>query len=134
MKNKSGLILILAVLFLAVAGCSLDRFTGGDSESGDSGTKTEESKDGSETTKSSESSTEVLDSGIPECDELAKYVNDNSEEIEGSLVGKAIMLVYKNTILKAIEDGTEKMDDEEKKKFGEICAKTLKELKESQEK
>ncbi len=130
MKNKFGLILVSAALFLAVAGCTFDRLTGG--SDGESGQKTEESKDTSDTKKSSSSSKSVLDSGIPECDELAKYVDDNAEEIEGSIVGKAIILMYKNSILKAIEDGTEKMSDEEKKKFGEICTKTLEQLKENE--
>lgn len=131
MKNKLSLVLVLAALFLIVAGCSLDSITGGGEESGD--TQTEKAKEGSDSEKSSSSSTEVLNSGIPECDELAQYVEDNSEKIEGSIVGKAIMLMYKNTILKAIEDGAKDMNDEQKKKMGETCAKTLKQLKESQE-
>lgn len=132
MKNKLSVLVMLAALFLAVAGCSLGGLTGSDDESSSSDTTTEESKDGE--SKSSGSGEDVLNSGIAECDELAKYVNDNSEEIEGTLVGKMIILMYKNTILKAIEDGTEKMSDEEKEKFGEICAKSLKQLKENESK
>ncbi|MDH3493296.1 MAG: hypothetical protein OEM82_07080 [Acidobacteriota bacterium] len=133
MKNKFGLVLVIGALFLIVAGCSLDSITGGGGESGDSSSKSEDAKKGSDSSKSSSSSGDVLNSGIPECDELAQYVEDNSEKIEGSIVGKAIMLMYKNTILKAIEEGAKDMDDEQKKKMGETCAKTLKELKESQE-
>lgn len=132
MKNKLSLVLVLAALFLIVAGCSLDSITGG-GDSGDSSSKSEDSKKGSDSSKSSSSSGDVLNSGIPECDELAQYVEDNSEEIEGSIVGKAIMLMYKNTILKAIEEGAKDMNDEQKKEMGETCAKTLKQLKESQE-
>lgn len=131
MKNKlSGLVVVLA-LFLVVAGCSLSSFTDSD-ESGKDGAKTEESKSGGDKSSSS-SSEDVLNSGIPECDELAKYVNDNAEEIEGSIVGKAIMYMYKNTILKSLEESAEKMDDEGKKKMGEVCAKTMKQLKENTE-
>lgn len=130
MKNKFGIMLVVVTLGFAVLGCGLgDMIGGSDSESGDSS-----STSGDKKSTSSSSSGEVLNSGIPECDELAKYVNDNSEEIEGSLVGKAILYVYKNTILKAIEDGTEKMNDEEKKKFGEVCAKSLQQLKENESK
>ncbi len=131
MKNKLSVIVVFLVLLVAGLGCSLDRFTGSGDESGESGTKTEEAKKDGE--KSSSSSEEVLNSGIPECDELAKYVNDNAEEIEGSFVGKAIILMYKNTILKSLEESAGKMNEEEKKKMGEVCAKTLKQLQESAE-
>ncbi len=123
----------LGLLILAVAGCSLGGLTGSDEKSSDPKTeKSEKETSDGKTEKSS--SEEVLNSGIPKCDELAKYVNDNTEEIEGSLVGKAILLVYKNTILKSIEEGTEKMSDEEKEKFSEVCEKSLTQLKENESK
>ena len=134
MKNRFGLIVVFVTLAVAVAGCSLGGLIGDSGDSGDSSSTSEKSGEtsGDKKSTSSSSSGKVLDSGIPECDELAKYVNDNTEEIEGSLVGKAVLYMYRNTILKAIEDGTEKMSDEEKEKFGEICAKSLKQLKENE--
>lgn len=131
MKNKFSGLIVLMILLLVVAGCSLDRFTGSGEKSGEGDTKTEESQ--SDSGKKSSSSEEVLNSGIPECDELAKYVNDNSEEIESTFVGKAIILMYKNTILKSLEESADKMDAEQKKKMGEVCAKTLTQLKEDAE-
>jgi len=128
MKNKLSGLIVLVALFIAVTGCSLGGLTGSGDESGEKGAKSEGTKIGTEKKSSSE---EVLNSGIAECDELAKYVNDNSEEIEGTFVGKAIILMYKNTILKSLEESAEKMDAEQKKKMGEVCAKTLTQLKEN---
>ena len=134
MKNKLSAILVLFALVLAVAGCSLGGLTGGsDGDSGDSSSTTSEGKDSSDKSSSSSSSSgeKVLDSGIQECDDLAQYIEDNSEEIEGSLIGKGIVTFYKNYILKSIEEGVKDMSEEEKKKLGESCAKTLRQLKEN---
>ena len=131
MKNKFTLILIILALFITVAGCSLGGLMGGD-DSSETGSTTEESGDKSDK-KSTSSGGDVLDSGIAECDELAKYVNDNAEEIESTFVGKALVLVYKNTVLNAIEEGFEKMDEKQKENWKKICTKSLKELKEKQE-
>jgi len=130
MKNRLSLVLMLLALVLVVGGCSLGGLMGGD-ETSDSGSKSEESSTKDTAKKSSSSSESPLNSGIESCDELAKFVNDNEEEIESTWTGKALLLAYKNYVLTSIEDGIEKMDDEGKKKLDEVCTKTLKELKEN---
>ncbi|MGI8545383.1 MAG: hypothetical protein ACR2MD_18155 [Aridibacter sp.] len=44
------------------------------------------------------------------------------------------MYFYRNTILKSLQDGVGKMNDEEKKKWADVCTKTLKDLKENMQK
>ncbi|NNE97890.1 MAG: hypothetical protein HKN25_02590 [Pyrinomonadaceae bacterium] len=132
MKNSVSVVLsIILVLFIAL-GCSLSGLTGGsDSASGDDRTKkTGESKEMTE----KEPSGEVVKVGIPECDEVATYINDNSEEIEGSIILRGIVYIYKNAVLENIKENIEKMTDEEKQKYGKICKKTLEDLKKSMNK
>ena len=132
MKNKLTIILALCAVFFAAVGCGLtDRFTGSDSD-GDSTSSS--SKSGDSKSSSSSSSDEVIKVGIAECDELATYINDNSEEIEGSIIAKGIVYLYKNMILENIKEGVEKMSDEDKAKVDKACAKSLKDLKKNIEK
>ena len=132
MKNNLTIILALSVIFFVAAGCGLtDRFTGG-SDSGDSSSSSSESGDSK--SSSTSSSGEVIKIGITECDELATFINDNSEEIEGSIVAKGIVYLYKNMILENIKEGVEKMSDEDKVKVGKACAKSLEDLKKNLEK
>lgn len=106
-------------------GCNLGGFMGGSDD--------EATKESSDPAKKTEAvpSGEVVKVGIPECDELATYINDNSEEIEGSIVARGIVYLYKNMILDSIREGIEKMDDEQKAKLGGTCAKSLEDLKKS---
>lgn len=125
-KNRLTIFLSLSLVVFVVLGCGFGGLFGGsdtESTSGDAKKQTEAKPSG-----------DVVKVGIPECDEVATYINDNSEEIEGSIILRGIVYMYKNYILKHIKDGIEKMDDEQKKKFAEICSKTLKDLKKSMKK
>ncbi|MEZ5307510.1 MAG: hypothetical protein R2684_10235 [Pyrinomonadaceae bacterium] len=128
MKNKLAVLLSLLFLVFAVGACSFGGLGSSDEEK-ESGSKTEKSSEEKSDSKSS-SGSKVLNSGITECDELAQYIDDNSDKLEGNILSKGLVLLYKNTILKQIEESAEKMTDEEKVKMGEVCSKTLKQLKE----
>ena len=128
MKNSVSVVLSLTLVLMIALGCSLGGLTGGsDSET----TKDSTGKRGDSTEQTEkEPSGEVIKVGIPECDELATYINDNSEEIEGSLLARGIVYVYKNMILNNVKESVEKMSEEDKKKVADACAKSMKQLKE----
>lgn len=130
MKNKVSLLLGISLILFVTIGCSLGGLTGSDKEKSKDVTVEKSESSDSSSNDSSSSSNEEIKIGIPECDEMATYINDNSEEIEGSLVARGIVYVYKNLILSNIKEGVEKMDEKEKQKLGEACAKSLKQLKE----
>lgn len=127
MKNRLTILLALILIVIVALGCGLtDRLTGSKDESEpttESGeTKTSDSK--------SESTGEVVKVGIPECDELATYLNDNAEEIgKESIVVRGIVEMYKQTIFSNLRDSVEKMNDEEKAKYAENCKKALENVK-----
>ncbi len=132
MKNKYTLFLSLAFVLFLVLGCSFSGLTGSEKESTkDSSSKSADSEKStdSETKTEAEPSGDVITIGIPECDEIATYINDNSEEIEGSYAARAIVYLYKNYILENIREGVEKMDDKEKEKWAKACSKSLEDLK-----
>ncbi|MDQ3635972.1 MAG: hypothetical protein M3405_15935 [Acidobacteriota bacterium] len=134
MKNKFTILLSLSLILFVAMGCGMIDYIGS-SDSGETTLdKTSDSTSTSEKKKEATPSGEKIIVGITECDELATYVNDNTEEIEGSYVGKALMYFYRNTILKSLQDGVGKMNDEEKKKWADVCTKTLKDLKENMQK
>lgn len=127
MKNRFTIFLSLILVLFVALGCGLtDRLTGSKDESSpktESGeTKTSDSKSGS--------TGEVVKVGIPECDELATYLNDNAEVIgKESIVVRGIVEMYKQTIFSNLRDSVEKMNDEEKAKYGENCKKALENVK-----
>ena len=130
MKNKLTFISAIILLLTLALGCSLGGLFGGGSESGgDSSSPKESSTKKGEATPSGE----IVKIGIPECDELATYINDNSEKIEGSIVARGIVYIYKNWIIENVKEGVEKMNDEEKAKAAKVCAKSLEDLKKSVE-
>ena len=122
MRNLLTTVLSITLVLFIAMGCSLGGLIGSDSDT----KKSLDSKENSE----SKSAGETIKVGILECDELATYIDDNSEEIEGSFATKAIIYFYKNYILDSIKEGVEKMSDEEKEKVAKACTKTLKQLKE----
>ena len=127
MKNSVSGGLSLTLVLLIAMGCSLGGLTGGSDET----SKDSTSKSGDSTKKSeAEPSGEVIKIGIPECDELATYINDNSDEIEGSILARGIVYVYKNMILSSVKENIEKMSDEDKQKVADACSKSMKQLKE----
>jgi hypothetical protein len=125
MKNKLTLFLALTLVLFVAIGCSFGNPFG----SGESDTSTGESK--SAETKEAAPSGEVVKVGIKECDELATYINDNSEKIEGSYLARGIVYLYKNYMLESIRDGVENMTEEEKIKLGKACKQSMDELKKS---
>ncbi len=132
MKNRLTLFLALALVLFVAIGCSLGGLSGTD-ESGSKDSRGS-STDGEKTTEKqteAEPSGDVVKVGIPECDEVATYINDNAEEIEGSIILRGIVYIYKNVVLVNIKDGIEKMDEKERKKMAEVCERTLKDLKKS---
>ena len=130
MKNKLTFASAIILLLALALGCSLGGLVGGgDSEGGDSSTSKDKTVKKGEATPSGE----IVKIGIPECDELATYINDNSEKIEGSIVARGIVYVYKNWIIENVKEGVAKMDDEEKAKAAKVCAKSLEDLKKSVE-
>ena len=134
MKNRITLLLSLALVLFIAVGCGLGGLVGSDeSPTKDSSSKPADSKESADSTEKTEKepSGEEIKVGIKECDELATYINDNSEEIEGSIVARGIVYVYKNWILGKIKEGVEKMSEEEKAKMGEACAKSFEQLKKS---
>jgi len=129
MKNKLTVVLALVLTLFVVIGCSFGGLVGGSKETSKDSTKSTSG----ESTKKTEAapSGEVVKVGIAECDELATYINDNSEAIEGSIIARGIVYVYKNMILGKLKEGIEKMNDEEKAKLADACTKSLKQLKKS---
>ncbi len=128
MRNKFTFLLAISLILFIAVGCS---FIGSSDEvSEDSSGKSGDSKT-TETKKEAAPSGEVLKVGIPECDELVTYVNDNTEEIESSYAGKAALYFYKNYVLESIREGVEKASDEEKIKLAKTCKKSLEDLKKS---
>ncbi|MEZ5347003.1 MAG: hypothetical protein R2681_15755 [Pyrinomonadaceae bacterium] len=127
MKNRFTILLSLVLLLFAVLGCGLtDRLTG----SKDDSSSTTESGETTTSDSKSESTGEIVKVGIPECDELATYLNDNAEEIgKESIVVRGIVEMYKQTIFSNLRDSVDKMNDEEKAKFGENCKKALENVK-----
>lgn len=129
MKNSVSVVLSLTLVLMVALGCSLGGLTGGSDEEV---TKDSTSKSGDSTKKTeAEPSGEVVKIGIAECDELATYINDNSEKIEGSYLARGIVYLYKNWIVENIKENVENMDDEEKAKTAKVCKKSLEDLKKS---
>ncbi len=127
MKNKLSFLIAASLLLFVTIGCSLGGFMGGSDDSGDgdssSGSKSSSDSGGS-------SSGELVEVGIPECDELATYINDRAETIgEENIVVRGIVEMYKNTIFSGLKESVEKMNDEEKAKMAENCKKSLENLK-----
>ena len=133
-KNRLTIFLSLSLVVFVVLGCGFGGLFGGSETESTKDSSTESTSGDAKKPTEAKPSGEVVKVGIPECDEVATYVNDNSEEIEGSVILRTIVYIYKNVVLKQIKDGIEKMDDEQKKKFAEICSKTLKDLKKSMKK
>ncbi|MGI8670605.1 MAG: hypothetical protein ACR2J3_12300 [Aridibacter sp.] len=128
MKNKFTVLFAMCLVLFVTIGCS---FIGSDEEvSKDSSGKSGDTKT-SETKKEAAPSGEVIKVGIPECDELVTYVNDNTEEIESSYAGKAALYFYKNYILESIREGVGNASDEEKAKSAKTCKTSLEDLKKS---
>ncbi len=123
----------LSIIIFAATGCGMIDYIGSSESDKSTTTKPSDSDSTSDSTakkrKEAAPSGEILEVGITDCDELVTYVNDNTEEIEGSYVGKALLYFYRNTILKSLQDGVGKMNDKEKQKWAEICTKTLKDIK-----
>ncbi len=128
MKNKLTVFLALGLVLFVVIGCNLGGLTGEKDESGTSKSADSKSNDTKEEAKPSG---EVVEIGIPECDEMATYINDNSEAIEGSYLARGIVYLYKNYVLEQIKDGVSQMSEEDKAKLGEACKKSLEDLKKS---
>ncbi len=132
MRNKFTVLLSMVLVLFVAMGCSFGGLFGGsDGESRTS--RSADSKSKGERTENTEKepSGEIVEIGIKECDELATYVNDNSEEIEGSYAARAIVYVYKNWIIAKVKEGVENMSEEDKAKLGEACAKSFEQLKKS---
>ncbi len=131
MKNKLTLIGALLMVVAIALGCSLDRFTGGsDSEAPKDGTtKTEKGSDPSNSSDSGGSG-ELVEVGIPECDELATYINERAETIgKESIVVRGIVEMYKQTIFSGLKESVEKMDEKQKEQTAENCRRSLENLK-----
>jgi len=131
MKNKFGFLTVLALLLTLALGCSLGGLTGGsdETESGDSTSSSEKSSDSGDS-----ASGDLVKVGIPECDELATYINERAETIgEESIVVRGIIEMYKQTIFSGLKESVEKMDDEQKAKMAENCTKSLENLKKQTE-
>jgi hypothetical protein len=135
MKNKLTVLLAVSLVLSITLGCSLGGLIGSSEtkESSSSGDRKDTSS-GSEKKKEATPSGEVVKVGIQECDELATFINDNSEEIEGSIVLRGILYAYKNYVLESLKEGIEKMSDEEKAKAARSCKKALEQLKENMKK
>ncbi|REJ78211.1 MAG: hypothetical protein DWQ47_01750 [Acidobacteria bacterium] len=132
MKNRFGSLAVLLLLLALVLGCNFGSLTGsGDSESG-SGDSSSSSSESSETSSSSDG--DLVEVGIPECDELATYINDRAETIgEESIVVRGIVEMYKQTIFSGLKESVEKMDDKQKEQMAENCKKSLENLKKQME-
>lgn len=131
MKNRFTLLSVLLVLLVLVLGCSLGGLTGsGESESGSG----ESSSSSGSSDGGSDSSGELVEVGIPECDELATYINERAETIgEENIVVRGIVEMYKQTIFSGLKESVEKMDDKQKAQMAENCKKSLENLKEQME-
>ena len=133
MKNKLTIVLSLFLVLFVAVGCGLGGLVGG----GDKSSKgSDEKSTTSESSKNTEAkpSGEVVKVGIEECDELATFINDNSEEIEGSLIARGIVYVYKNMVLEKIKEGVKDMDDKQKEQYAKACTKSLVQLRKSMKK
>lgn len=133
MRNKLTVLLALSFVLFVAIGCNFGGILGTDEEDSKDATSksTESTSDDSsaETKKEAVPSGEVIKVGIEECDELATYINDNSEKIEGSYAARAVVYLYKNYILENIKEGVESMTDEEKEKWAKSCKKTMEDLR-----
>ena len=133
MRNKLTVLIALSLVLFVAMGCSLGGITGSDEDvTKDATSKSSDSKSGdssSEPKKEAEPSGEVIKVGIPECDEVATYINDNSEAIDDSYAAKAIVYLYKNYALETIKENVETMSDEDKAKMARSCKKTMEDLK-----
>ena len=133
MKNKITLLAAILVLLALVLGCGLGRLIGSDESSG--GESSESSESSSKSEKSSGGSGELVEVGIPECDELATYINERAEAIgEESIVVRGIVEMYQQTIFSGLKESVEKMDEKQKAQTAENCTKALNNLKEEFEK
>lgn len=132
MKNKFTVLFAMCIVLLVTIGCS---FIGSDEEvSKDSSSKSSDIKS-SETKKEAEPSGEIVEVGIPECDELATYMNDNSEKIsKENIVVQGIVEYIKQSIFSNLRDSVKQMSDEEKAKTGQNCKKALENLKKQMQK
>lgn len=132
MKNKFTVLFAMCIVLLVTIGCS---FIGSDEEvSKDSSSKSSDIKS-SETKKEAEPSREIVEVGIPECDELATYMNDNSEKIsKENIVVQGIVEYIKQSIFSNLRDSIKQMSDEEKAKTGKNCKKALENLKKQMQK
>jgi hypothetical protein len=137
MKNKFTVLLALSLVLIITLGCSFGGLFGGSDskESSSSSEKKDTSSSSSEKKKEVTPSGDIVKVGIPECDELATYINDNAEAIgEESIVVRGIVEMYKQTIFSNMRDSVEKMNDEQKAKMGENCKKALENLKKQMKK
>jgi hypothetical protein len=136
MKNRFTFLSAILVVILIALGCSLGGLMGGkDSETPKDGTtKTENGSDSSSSSPDSEGSGELVKVGIPECDELATYINDRAETIgKESIVVRGIVEMYKQTIFSGLKESVEKMDDKQKEQTAENCRRSLENLKKNME-
>lgn len=132
MKNKLTVFLALSLVLFVAIGCNFGGLIGSDKkQSKDSTSKSGDATSTGDKQTEAEPSGEVVKIGIPECDELATYINDNSEAIEGSIIARGLVYVYKNMIVENIKEGVGKMNDEEKAKMAKVCTKSLDDLKKS---
>lgn len=138
MKNNLSIFLSLSLVIFVATGCNgLVEYIpgGGDTGSDAANESTESLTENSEKPAASDEKTaesgETVKVGIPECDELATFINNNSEAIEGSVVARGIVYFYKNMVLEKIKAGVEKMSEAEKQQTASACTKSLEELKRS---
>jgi hypothetical protein len=136
MKNRFSYLSVLLIVIFIALGCSLGGLMGGeDSETSKDGSpKTEKSTESSDSSSDSESSGDLVKVGIPECDELATYINDRADTIgKESIVVRGIIEMYKQTIFSGLKESVEKMDDKQKEQTAENCRRSLENLKKNME-
>ncbi len=150
MRNKLTVLLVLSLVLFVVIGCNLGGLMGSkdSSEKTQSNTANTESADSptSDTTSADSKSTDtdstksdktdasdsgdIVKVGIAECDELATYINNNSEAIgQENIVVRGIVEMYKQTIFSNLRDSAKDMNEEQKTKMGENCKTALDNLK-----
>ncbi len=135
MKNKFTVLFVLGLILFVVLGCGFGNMFGSKDEAANANTSSNTASDDKSGDSTTSSSGEVVEVGIPECDELATYINNNSEAIGNeSIVVRGIVEMYKQTIFSNLRDSVKNMNEEEKKKMGENCKKALDNLKQQMEK
>lgn len=128
MKNKYGLLLVAAFLFVSVLGCRFyNPLADGADASKNSNSKASKSEDESLTDRTIESTVGGTTTGVVECDELLNSISEQSKNQNDDYVSKATREFFLNRIRDSVRKSIEE-NKGDKAEMAKNCADYQKQL------